>query len=201
MTIPPWPCFSEAEADIARDVLLSNKVNYWTGTHAREFEREYSDYFGARYSIALANGTVALDLVLKGLGIGPGDEVVVTPRSFIASASAVVNSGARAVFADIDRDSQNITAASIDAVLTSKTRAVICVHLAGWPCDMGSIMDLAQSKGLFVIEDCAQAHGAMFQGQSVGSFGHASAWSFCCCLLYTSPSPRDATLSRMPSSA
>ncbi len=179
MTIPPWPCFSEAEADIARDVLLSNKVNYWTGTHAREFEREYSDYFGARYSIALANGTVALDLVLKGLGIGPGDEVVVTPRSFIASASAVVNSGARAVFADIDRDSQNITAASIDAVLTSKTRAVICVHLAGWPCDMGSIMDLAQSKGLFVIEDCAQAHGAMFQGQSVGSFGHASAWSFC----------------------
>ena len=151
MTIPPWPCFSEAEANIAREVLLSNKVNYWTGTHAREFEREYSDYFGARYSIALANGTVALDLVLKGLGIGPGDEVVVTPRSFIASASAVVNSGARAVFADIDRDSQNITAASIDAVLTSKTRAVICVHLAGWPCDMGSIMDLAQSKGLFVI--------------------------------------------------
>ena len=157
-----------------------------------------------RYSIALANGTVALDLVLKGLGIGPGDEVVVTPRSFIASASAVVNSGARAVFEDIDRDSQNITAATIDAVLTPKTRAVICVHLAGWPCDMGSIMDLAQSKGLFVIEDCAQAHGAMFQGQSVGSFGHASAWSFCqdkICLLYTSPSPRDATLSRMPSSA
>ena len=97
MTIPPWPCFSEAEANIARDVLLSNKVNYWTGRHAREFEREYSEYFGAVYSIALANGTVALDLVLKGLGIGHGDEVVVTSRSFVASASVVVNSGARPI--------------------------------------------------------------------------------------------------------
>lgn len=179
MNIPPWPNYSAEEAEIVQRVLLSNKVNYWTGREAREFECEYSQYFEADYAIALANGTVALDLALKALGVGPGDEVIVTPRSFIASASAVVNSGAKAVFADVDRDSQNITAETISRVLSPRTRAIICVHLAGWPCEMNDILSLAESHNIFVIEDCAQAHGAKYHERSVGTFGQVGAWSFC----------------------
>ena len=176
---PPWPSFTSEEADAVRDVILSNRVNYWTGQECREFEREFAAWAGTAHAIALANGTVALDLALAGLGIGPGDEVIVTPRTFLASVSCVVNAGARPVFADIDADSQNITAETIRAVLTPRTRAVICVHLAGWPCDMDPIMDLAREHGLFVIEDCAQAHGARYKGRPVGSIGHVGAWSFC----------------------
>lgn len=160
-------------------VLLSNKVNYWTGTECREFEREFAAWVGADHAVALANGTLALDVALKGLGIGPGDEVVVTPRTFIASVSSVVNAGATPVFADVDVESGNITAKTIEQVLTPKTRAVICVHLAGWPCDMYPIMALAKQHGLKVIEDCAQAHGARYKDRSVGSIGHVGAWSFC----------------------
>ncbi len=176
---PPWPSFTPEEADAVRDVILSNRVNYWTGQECREFEREFAAWTGTRHAIALANGTVALDLALVGLGIGPGDEVIVTPRTFLASVSCVVNAGARPVFADVDPDSQNITAETIRAVLTPRTRAVICVHLAGWPCDMDPIMALAREHGLFVIEDCAQAHGARYKGRPVGSIGHVGAWSFC----------------------
>lgn len=175
----PWPSFSEEEAEAVAKVIRSNKVNYWTGNQCREFETEFAEWAGCRHAVALANGTVALDLALKALGIGPGDEVVVTPRSFIASASCVVTAGATPVFADVDRDSQNITAESIAAVLTPRTRAVICVHLAGMPCDMDPIMALAEAHGLKVIEDCAQAHGARYKGRSVGSIGHVGAWSFC----------------------
>ena len=176
---PSWPSFTTEEADAARDVILSNRVNYWTGQECREFEREFAAWAGTRHAIALANGTVALDLALRGLGIGPGDEVVVTPRTFLASASCIVNAGAIPVFADVDPDSQNITADTIRAVLTPRTRAVICVHLAGWPCDMDPIMELARERNLFVIEDCAQAHGARYKGRPVGSIGHVGAWSFC----------------------
>jgi len=176
---PPWPSFTSEEADAVREVILSNRVNYWTGQECREFEREFAAWAGTAHAIALANGTVALDLALAGLGIGPGDEVIVTPRTFLASVSCVVNAGARPVFADVDPDSQNLTAESIRAVLTPRTRAVICVHLAGWPCDMDPIMDLAREHGLFVIEDCAQAHGARYKGRPVGSIGHVGAWSFC----------------------
>ena len=176
---PPWPSFTSEEADAVRDVILSNRVNYWTGQECREFEREFAAWAGTAHAIALANGTVALDLALAGLGIGPGDEVIVTPRTFLASVSCVVNAGARPVFADVDPDSQNLTAESIRAVLTPSTRAVICVHLAGWPCDMDPIMDLARERDLFVIEDCAQAHGAHYKGRPVGSIGHVGAWSFC----------------------
>lgn len=175
----PWPSFTCEEADAVRRVLLSNKVNYWTGTECRAFEREFAAWVGVKYSVALANGTVALDVALKALGIGAGDEVVVTPRSFIASVACVVNAGATPVFADVDRDSGNLTAQSIAAVLTPRTKAVICVHLAGWPCDMDPIMALAERHGLKVIEDCAQAHGARYKGRSVGSIGHVGAWSFC----------------------
>lgn len=174
-----WPSFTAEEADAVHSVLLSNKVNYWTGTECREFENEFAAWTGTRHAVALANGTLALDVALKALNIGPGDEVVVTPRTFIASVSCVVNAGATPVFADVDSNSGNLTAQSISTVLTPRTKAIICVHLAGWPCDMDPIMALALKHGLKVIEDCAQAHGARYKGRSVGSIGHVGAWSFC----------------------
>ena len=175
----PWPSFTAQEADAVRNVLLSNKVNYWTGTECRKFEKEFAAWAGTHHAVALGNGTLALDVALKALGIGPGDEVVVTPRTFIASISCVVNAGATPVFADVEADSGNLSAVTIAKVLTPKTKAIICVHLAGWPCDMDAIMALAETHGLKVIEDCAQAHGAQYKGRSVGSIGHVGAWSFC----------------------
>lgn len=175
----PWPSFSEEEADAVREVVLSNRVNYWTGQRCRDFEKEFAAWSGTEYAVAMANGTVALDVSLRGLGIGVGDEVVVTPRTFLASVSSIVNAGATPVFAEVDGDTQNITAETISAVLTPRTRAVICVHLAGWPCDMDPIMELAAKHNLKVIEDCAQAHGARYKGRPVGSIGHVGAWSFC----------------------
>jgi len=160
-------------------VLLSNKVNYCTGSEAREFEREFSRWCGVKHSIALANGTVALDLALHALQLSPGDEVVVTPRTFIASVSCVVNAGATPVFADVSAVSGNISAETIAKVLTPRTKAIICVHLAGYPCDMDPIMALAEKHSLYVIEDCAQANGARYKGRSVGGIGHIGAWSFC----------------------
>jgi len=176
---PPWPSFTQEEADAVSRVLLSNKVNYWTGQECREFEKEFASWSGSKYAIALANGTLALEVALKALGIGHGDEVVVAPRTFIASASCIVAMGAVPVFADVDRNTQNITVDTIAKVLTPKTKAVICVHLAGMPCDMDPIMDMAKQYGLYVIEDCAQAHGAKYKGRPVGSIGHIGAWSFC----------------------
>lgn len=175
----PWPSFTNEEADAVRDVILSNKVNYWTGKECREFEKEFAAWSDTEYAVALANGTVALDLALRALGIGAGDEVIVTSRTFLASVSSIVNAGAVPVFADVDRDSQNFTALTISAVVTPRTRAIICVHLAGWPCDMDPIMQLAELHGLKVIEDCAQAHGATYKTRPVGSIGHIGAWSFC----------------------
>jgi dTDP-4-amino-4,6-dideoxygalactose transaminase len=175
----PWPSFTPDEVDTAAAVLRSGKVNYWTGQEGRSFESEYAASLGTEYAIAVANGTLALELALYALGIAPGDEVIVTSRSFIASASCVVARGAVPVFADVDNDSQNITAESIAGVLTQRTKAIIPVHLAGWPCDMDSIMELASAKGLKVVEDCAQAHGALYKGRQVGSFGHINAFSFC----------------------
>ena len=175
----PWPSFTEEEADAVRDVILSNKVNYWTGQECREFEKEFAEWCGAEYAITLANGTLALDIALKALGIGSGDEVVVTPRTFIASISSVVNAGAIPVFADVEPQSGNVSARTIARVLSPRTKAIVPVHLAGWPCDMDPIMALADEHGLKVIEDCAQAHGARYKGRSVGTIGHVGAWSFC----------------------
>lgn len=175
----PWPSFTIEEADAVQRVLLSNKVNYWTGQECRLFETEFAAWAGTAHALALANGTLALDVVLKGMGIGPGDEVIVTPRTFIASVSCVVNAGATPVFADVDAESGNLSAKTIAQVVTSRTKAVICVHLGGWPCDMDPIMALAAEHDFKVIEDCAQAHGARYKGRSVGSIGHAGAWSFC----------------------
>ena len=176
---PAWPFFDDDERAAVESVLQSGKVNYWTGLQGRTFEQEFAEAHGCRYGIALANGTVALELALHALGLGAGDEVVVTPRTFIASASCVVLRGSRPVFADVDPASQNVTAGSIRRVLSPRTKAILAVHLAGWPCEMDAILDLAREHGLKVIEDCAQAHGATYKGRPVGSFGDVGAFSFC----------------------
>lgn len=175
----PWPSFTKEEANIIQKILLSNKVNYWTGTECREFENEFAKWSDSKYAVAMSNGTVALDAALKALDVGEGDEVIVTSRSYIASVTSIVNSSATPIFADVDLDSQNISHKSISAVITDKTKAILCVHLAGWPCDMDEIMSLANQHNLFVIEDCSQAHGAKYKGKSVGSIGHIGCWSFC----------------------
>jgi dTDP-4-amino-4,6-dideoxygalactose transaminase len=174
-----WPSFSEEEANAVRDVILSNKVNYWTGQEGRKFEKEFAAWSDSKYAIGLGNGTLALDLALKACGIGSGDEVIVTPRTFLASVSSVVTAGATPVFADVNLNSQNIEADEIEKVLTANTKAVIVVHLAGMPADLDSIMALSKKHGFFVIEDCAQAHGARYRERSVGSIGHVGCWSFC----------------------
>lgn len=175
----PWPSFTDEEANAVSQVVLSNKVNYWTGTEGRDFEREFAQWSDSNYAVALANGTLALDIALKALGVGIGDDVITTPRTFLASASSIVTAGANPVFADVDLNSQAVTAASIKDVLTPKTKAVIVVHLAGMPAEMDEIMALSREYGFFVIEDCAQAHGAKYKGRSVGSIGDIGAWSFC----------------------
>lgn len=178
-TLAPWPCFSPDEARAVADVIASNRVNYWTGDECRKFETEYAAWCGSTKAIALNNGTVALDVALKAIGVGPGDEVIVTPRTFIASISCVVTAGATPVFADVDLNSGNITPATIAPEITPRTKAIIPVHLAGWPCDMDGILALARSHDIKVIEDCAQAHGARIGDRSVGTIGDIGAWSFC----------------------
>lgn len=175
----PWPFYAEDEIEAVTRVLRSGKVNYWTGTEGREFEKEYATAAGCKYAVALANGTNALELALVALQIPPGSEVITTPRTFIASASCVVMRGCTPVLADVDPDSGNITAETIARVITPKTKAIIAVHLAGWPCDMDPIMALAEEHGLKVIEDCAQANGATYKGRPVGSIGHVGCFSFC----------------------
>lgn len=175
----PWPYFTEQEAEAVSHTLLSNKVNYWTGTECREFEKEFAAWVGCEYAVALNNGTLALDVALKAMNIAKGDEVIVTSRTFLASVSCIVTTGATPIFADVDLNSQNITAETIKAVFTPKTKAIIVVHLAGMPAEMDDIMALAQQHNLFVIEDCAQAHGAKYKGRAVGTIGHVGAWSFC----------------------
>jgi hypothetical protein len=177
--LSPWPHFDEEMIKRVAEVLRSGKVNYWTGLECRAFEEEFAAHCHVDYALAVANGTVALELALHACSIDRGDEVVVPPRTFIASASCVVLRGAIPIFADVDPVSQTITADAIRAVLTPRTRAVIAVHLAGWPCDMDSIMALAGERGLTVIEDCAQAHGASYKGRPVGSLGDVAAFSFC----------------------
>ena len=175
----PWPDFDDDEKQAVLEVLDSNKVNYWTGQECREFEKEFATWSDSKYAVALGNGTLALDLALKALCVGAGDDVIVTPRTFLASVSSVVTAGANPIFVDVDLNSQNIEAAEIERVLTPNTKAIIVVHLAGMPAEMDAIMALAANHGLYVIEDCAQAHGAKYRGKSVGSIGHVGCWSFC----------------------
>jgi len=177
--ISPWPSFTQEESEAISKVLLSNKVNYWTGTEGRDFEKEFATWAACEYAVALSNGTVALDLAFKALGIGPGDEVIVTSRTFLASVSSIVTAGAIPVFADVSLDSQNISPATVREKISPQTKAILCVHLAGWPCDMDEMMAIASEFDLSVVEDCAQAHGATYKGRPVGSIGHIGCWSFC----------------------
>lgn len=179
MKLPPWPHFDDDEMATTARVLNSGKVNYWTGEEGRHFEREFATYCGVDHAIALTNGTAALEVALHALGLGPGDDVIVPSCTFIATASAAVMRGANPVVADIDPESLNLTVNTIDAALTPRTRAIIVVHLAGWPCDLAPIIAYARQRGIYLIEDCAQAHGATYRGQPVGSFGDVGAFSFC----------------------
>jgi len=177
--LAPWPFHDTDEIAAATGVLASGRVNYWTGERGRAFEKAYAAHCGVRFGLAVANGTVALELALRGLGIGPGDDVIVPARTFIATAAAVALVGARPVVADVDPASQNMSAATCAAALTARTKAVIPVHLAGWPADMTALRAFADEKGIAVIEDCAQAHGATIAGKAVGGFGQVGCFSFC----------------------
>ena len=179
MTLSPWPNFDSDQIEAATSVLSSGKVNFWTGQETKSFEADFSSWCGCPYSIAMANGSLALSAAYLAIGLGQNDEIITTPRTFIATASSAVLLGAKPVFADVDPNSGSITAETIAPLITSKTKAIVVVHLGGWPADMPSIIDLAGSYGIPVIEDCAQAHGAQIDGQSVGSFGDIAAWSFC----------------------
>lgn len=183
MKLAPWPQFDDAQIEAVAAVLRSGKVNAWTGGECRAFEAEFASWCGTDHAIALANGSLALSAALLALGVGRGDEVITTPRTFVATASAPVLLGARPVFADVDPDSQAITAATIEPLITPRTTAIVVVHLGGWPADMPAIVALARRHGVPVIEDCAQAHGAQLlvdgQWRSVGGFGDIAAWSFC----------------------
>jgi hypothetical protein len=174
-----WPYFAEDEIAAVRDVLRSGRVNQWTGDRVAAFEQVAAQFFRVPHALAVSNGSVALEIALRALRIGPGDEVIVTSRSFVASASCVVLAGATPVFADVDPRSQNMTVETVAPLVTRKTRAILPVHLAGWPCNMPGIMDFAKTHDLLVIEDCAQAVGAKIAGRPVGSFGDAAAISFC----------------------
>jgi hypothetical protein len=174
-----WPQFEADEIEAAIRVLQSGNVNYWTGDEGRQFELEFAAQAGCKHAVAVANGTVALELALRALGIRAGDEVIVTSRTFIASASCAVICGATPIIADVDDESQNITADTIRPLLSRRTKAIVAVHLAGWPCDMDPILEIARERGLKVIEDCAQAHGAIYKGRPVGCLGDVAAFSFC----------------------
>lgn len=177
--LPTWPEFDDEVVAVASDVLRSGRVNYWTGEHGRAFEREFAQWAGAPHAVAVSNGTVALEIALRALGIGAGDEVVVPAATFIATASAVVACGARPVVADVDYDSQAITPHTVAPAITARTAAVIVVHVGGYPADATSLADLASAHGIHLVEDCAQAHGAHRDGQHVGTRGRVAAWSFC----------------------
>ena len=174
-----WPFFSKGEIKAVRKILESNKVNYLFGDEGDRFEKNFAKFSDSKYALAVANGTLALDLCMRSIGISKNDEVIVTGRTFIASASCISILGGTPVFVDVDLNSQNINVELIKRAITKKTKAIICVHFAGFPCDMPEIMKMAKKNSLFVIEDCAQAHGAKINNRSVGSFGDINAWSFC----------------------
>lgn len=165
-----WPHFDEDEVLAAAAVLHSGRINQWTGREVEQFQKEFGAFCGVRHAVALANGSVALDLALLVLGIGPGDEVIVTPRTFVISAGCVALRGAKPVFVDVDRESQNMNIEAVRVAITPQTKAIVAVHLAGWPCEMDPLLEIAEEHGLKVIEDCAQCHGAVYYSQRLGNW-------------------------------
>jgi len=176
---PPWPYFWEEEKKAVLEVLDSGKVNYWTGTKCREFEKKFAEYLGVKYAVAVNSGTSALHVALAAAGIGAGDEVIVPPLTFIATATSVLQQLAIPVFADVEWETHNLDPDAVRKAITPRTKAIIPVHLSGHPAEMDEIMEIAEEHDLIVIEDCAQAHGAEYKGRKVGTFGHINAFSFC----------------------
>lgn len=175
---PAWPDYGRASADAVASVVTSGRLNYWTGTCGVDLERRFVD-LGARHALATTNGTIALELTLRSLGIDAGADVVVPARSFFATCACAVAVGARPVFADIDPLSGVVTVDTVRAALTPTTKAIIVVHLYGYPVDMDGILALASERGIVVVEDCAQAHGGSYRGRSLGTIGDAGCFSFC----------------------
>jgi len=180
VTFPGWPWFAEETIQAAMEPLRTGRVNYWTGNLGTLFEKKFAEWNGSRFAISTSNGTSALHTAIAGgLGIGPGDEVIVPSYTFIASSFCVVQAGAIPVFADVSREDHCIDPDDIERKITPRTRAIICVHLYGNVCDMGRILEIAKKHKLYVVEDCAQAHGATYQGRKVGTIGDVGAFSFC----------------------
>jgi len=174
-----WPNFSKNLISKVSSIIDSGKINYTDGPYGVKFEKEFSKFVCNRYSIAICNGTAALEVAIKSLRLPKNSEIIVPARSFFASASCVVNTGYIPVFADVKLLTQNISLEDIKKKITKKTKAIICVHLAGLPCEMNDIKKLAKKKKIKIIEDCSQAHGASVNNKQVGSFGDVSTWSFC----------------------
>ncbi len=183
MNFPKWPKYEEDEIKEVERVLRSGKVNFWTGSITRKFEEEFAKYCNCKFGIAVANGSLALSCAYLAIGIKKDDEIITTPRTFVATASSACLLGGIPIFAEVDKNSGNITAKSIEPLITKKTKAIVVVHLAGWPADMIEISNLARTYNIALIEDCSQAHGAgiLINGEklSVGQFGDISTWSFC----------------------
>jgi dTDP-4-amino-4,6-dideoxygalactose transaminase len=174
-----WPQFTDKMISRVSEILKSGKVNQWTNPVVKEFEDKFSNYFDCKHSVAVFNGTVALELCLKTLDLKEGDEIIVTSRTFLASATCGAWYGIKPVFVDVDLNSQNITLESIKQGITEKTKAVILVHLAGWPCELEEICKYCKENNIWVIEDCAQCHGAKYNNKYAGTWGDINAWSFC----------------------
>lgn len=173
-----YPYYDNYTLKKVRQVLRSGKVNYWTGKECINFEKEFSNYIGNKYSVSLSNGSVALELALRALNLKKEDEIIVSPRSFIISASCVLNLGLKPIFADVDHNG-NLCIEEIKKVYSKKVKAIIAVHLNGLSCDLDPILKFTKKNKIFLIEDCSQAHGAIYKGKKVGSFGDISTWSFC----------------------
>ncbi|RLF84343.1 aminotransferase DegT, partial [Thermococci archaeon] len=170
------PLIGDEEINGVIGVLKSGMLA--SGKEVKEFEKEFAQYLGAKHAVAVVNGTAALDVALKALKIGSDDEVITTPFTFIASANSILFQGAKPVFADIDPKTYNLDPNEVLEKITDKTKAIVVVHLYGQPADMKAFKEIAEDHKLYLIEDCAQAHGAEFEGQKVGTFGDIAAFSF-----------------------
>ncbi len=175
---PAWPSLSEKGIKKVSEVLRSGQVNYWTGPLGQEFEKKFAEYMGAEYCITTTSGTSALHTAIASLDIGPGDEVICPSYSFIASSFAILQAGALPVFVDTGTD-HVIDPVEIEKAITERTKGIVVVHLYGIIADMDPIMDIADKYNLYVIEDCAQAHGGEYKGKKAGTIGHVGCFSFC----------------------
>ena len=173
-----WPICDEREVAAVTEVIRSGMWNCSRGGKVNEFEQTFAEFCGARHALCLTNGTAALEVALRAAGVEPGDEVIVPPYTFIATASAVVMIGGIPVFVDIEPGTLNIDPAKIGPAITERTKAIVPVHIGGRPADMDRVLDVARRHGVKVVEDACQAHGAEWKGQRVGTLGDLAAFSF-----------------------